>query len=224
MTSKAKNLTAYGGLLPVATMLEKLGFQQLVEETLTVKRITRAMPMYQFVLGMVLAAVRRFSAAESSAVSGTGADADRHPEGVALAAAVHLLAFSGVAASGHRAATAGSAAAHARTGVGGGPRATDGGHAGHRHHRAHACSAARWAGARATTRKNKGKKSYQPILTFLAETQGVHRRRVAQRGPAYGRADRAASGKRVRGPAAAGEDDLRPRRFGLLLLGGGGSL
>ena len=43
---EAKNLTAYGGLLPVATMLEKLGFQQLVEETLTVKRITRVMPMY----------------------------------------------------------------------------------------------------------------------------------------------------------------------------------
>ena len=46
---EAKNLTAYGGLLPVATMLEKLGFPQLVEETLTVKRITRAMPMCQFV-------------------------------------------------------------------------------------------------------------------------------------------------------------------------------
>ena len=41
---EAKNLTAYGGLLPVATMLEKLGFQQLVEETLSVKRATRAMP------------------------------------------------------------------------------------------------------------------------------------------------------------------------------------
>ena len=50
-----KNLTAYGGLLPVATMLEKLGFQQLVEETLTVKRVTRTMNMYQFVLAMVLA-------------------------------------------------------------------------------------------------------------------------------------------------------------------------
>ncbi len=35
---ESKNLTAYGGLLPVATMLEKLGFEQLVEETLTVKR------------------------------------------------------------------------------------------------------------------------------------------------------------------------------------------
>jgi hypothetical protein len=51
----ARNLTAYGGLLPVATMLEKLGFQQLVEETLTVKRQTRSMPMYGFILGMPVA-------------------------------------------------------------------------------------------------------------------------------------------------------------------------
>ena len=57
----SKNLTAYGGLLPVATMLEKLQFQQLVEETLTVKRETRAMPMYQFVLAMVLALYVGFS-------------------------------------------------------------------------------------------------------------------------------------------------------------------
>jgi hypothetical protein len=58
---EARNLTAYGGLLPVATMLEKLGFQQLIEETLTVKRITRAMPMYQFVLAIVLAIYVGFS-------------------------------------------------------------------------------------------------------------------------------------------------------------------
>src|SRR5204863_9959234 len=58
---EAKNLTAYGGLLPVATMLEKLGFQQLVEETLTVKRVTRAMPAYQFILAMVLACYVGFS-------------------------------------------------------------------------------------------------------------------------------------------------------------------
>jgi hypothetical protein len=40
-----RNWTAYGGLLPVATMLEKLRFQQLLEEMLTVKRETRVMPM-----------------------------------------------------------------------------------------------------------------------------------------------------------------------------------
>ena len=42
-------------------MLEKLKFQQLVEETLTVKRGTRAMPWYQFVLSMVLALYVGFS-------------------------------------------------------------------------------------------------------------------------------------------------------------------
>jgi len=49
-----KNLTPYGGLLPVITMLEKLDFQPLVEETLTSKRIPRAMDLYRFVLSIVL--------------------------------------------------------------------------------------------------------------------------------------------------------------------------
>ena len=51
---RGRNLTPYGGLLPVATLLEKLGFQALVEQTLTVKRPTRAMSRYQFVLAIVL--------------------------------------------------------------------------------------------------------------------------------------------------------------------------
>src|SRR2546422_813275 len=58
---EGKNLTAYGGLLPVATMLEKLEFQRVVEETLTVKRVTRVMSLYQFVLAMVLALYVGFS-------------------------------------------------------------------------------------------------------------------------------------------------------------------
>jgi hypothetical protein len=58
---EGKNLTAYGGLLPVASMLEKLGFQPLVEETLRVKRMTRVMSLYQFVLAMVLARYVGFS-------------------------------------------------------------------------------------------------------------------------------------------------------------------
>src|SRR6266566_3133921 len=51
---EGKNLTPYGGLLPVATMLEKLGFQELVEATITSKRITRVMNLYKFALGLVL--------------------------------------------------------------------------------------------------------------------------------------------------------------------------
>jgi hypothetical protein len=50
----AKNLTPYGGLLPVATMLEKLGFHSLVEQTLTVDRQTKALSLYQFIASMVL--------------------------------------------------------------------------------------------------------------------------------------------------------------------------
>jgi hypothetical protein len=57
----AKNLTPYGGLFPVATMLEKLGFKKLVEETLTIHRIPRAMTIYQFLFGMVLAIYVGFS-------------------------------------------------------------------------------------------------------------------------------------------------------------------
>jgi len=49
-----RNLTPYGGLLPVATMLEKLGFQSLVEQTVTCRRMTRCMDLYQFVLSIVL--------------------------------------------------------------------------------------------------------------------------------------------------------------------------
>ena len=49
-----KNLTPYGGLLPVITMLENLDFQALVEQTVTSKRIPRAMNLYRFLLGIVL--------------------------------------------------------------------------------------------------------------------------------------------------------------------------
>jgi hypothetical protein len=40
-------------LLPVITMLEKLGFQSLVEQTITSERIPRAMDLYRFVLGIL---------------------------------------------------------------------------------------------------------------------------------------------------------------------------
>jgi hypothetical protein len=50
----AKNLTPFGGLLPVATMLEKIGFEKLVNESMTVTRTTKVMSTYQFVLAIVL--------------------------------------------------------------------------------------------------------------------------------------------------------------------------
>jgi hypothetical protein len=38
-----KNLTPYGGLLPVATLLEKIGFRALLEQTLKITRVTRVL-------------------------------------------------------------------------------------------------------------------------------------------------------------------------------------
>jgi hypothetical protein len=52
---KGASLTPYGGLLPVTTMLEKLGFQELVEGHVTIKRATTSMPGYRFVMAMILA-------------------------------------------------------------------------------------------------------------------------------------------------------------------------
>src|SRR5438046_9099399 len=49
-----KNLTAYGGLLPLATMLEKMGFQSLLEETITCNRETRMTSLSKLVFGIVL--------------------------------------------------------------------------------------------------------------------------------------------------------------------------
>ena len=52
---KGSNLTPYGGLLPVAAMLEKLGFQELIERHVTIKRLTTWMPGFRFVMAMILA-------------------------------------------------------------------------------------------------------------------------------------------------------------------------
>lgn len=59
---EAQQLTAYGGLLPVAVMLEKLRFTELLEETLhQPKRRTRVMSMAQFITALVLAFYVGFS-------------------------------------------------------------------------------------------------------------------------------------------------------------------
>jgi len=129
-----KNLTAYGGLLPVATMLEKLGFQQLVEETLTVKRVTRAMSMYQFVLAMVLAVYVGFSRLHHLRF------VTREPMLTGILKVFRLppqCTFWRFLASLHLG-VAKRAATDARTGVAGGARGFEGCHVGHRHHRAHA--------------------------------------------------------------------------------------
>jgi hypothetical protein len=49
------NLTPYGGLLPVAAMLEKLQFPELLQQHVTIKRLTTSMPGFRFILAMILA-------------------------------------------------------------------------------------------------------------------------------------------------------------------------
>ena len=59
----ARNLTAYGGLLPVAAMLEKLEFRELVGESVTLEsqRMTRAIKSSEFLLGMNLSVERQLA-------------------------------------------------------------------------------------------------------------------------------------------------------------------
>jgi hypothetical protein len=58
---QGSNMTAYGGLLPVATMLEKLQFRELIEQHVTIQRLTTSMPGFRFVLAMILALYVGFS-------------------------------------------------------------------------------------------------------------------------------------------------------------------
>jgi hypothetical protein len=58
---QGSNMTAYGGLLPVATMLEKLQFQELIERHVTISRLTISMPGFRFIVAMILALYVGFS-------------------------------------------------------------------------------------------------------------------------------------------------------------------
>jgi hypothetical protein len=167
---EAKNMTAYGGLLPVATMLEKLGFQQLVEETLTVKRATRSMPMYQFVLGMVLAVYVGFSRLHHLRFL------EREPMLTGILKVLRLppqCTFWRCLASLHlgiarqllevqrRMRERVWEAAHVQLAAVTLDTDTT----------VHTLFGNQMGGRKSYNPKNKGKKSYQPILTFLAETR-----------------------------------------------------
>lgn len=167
---EGKNLTAYGGLLPVATMLEKLEFQQLVEETLTVKRITRAMPMYQFVLAMVLAVYVGFARlhhlrflAREPMLTGLLKVLRLPPQCTfwRFLASLHLGIARQLLEVQRRMRERVWEAAHVRlTAV---TLDTD--------TTVHTLFGNQMGARRSYNPKNKGKKSYQPILTFLAETR-----------------------------------------------------
>jgi hypothetical protein len=165
-----RNLTAYGGLLPIATLLEKLGFQQLVEDTLTVKRLTRAMPVYQFVLAMVLALYIGFSRLNHLRFL------EREPMLTGILKVLRLppqCTFWRFLASLHLS-VAGQVlkiqcvmrqrvwqAAHVQLAAVTLDTDTT----------VHTLFGNQMGGRKSYNPKNKGKKSYQPLLTFVAETR-----------------------------------------------------
>ena len=167
---ETKNLTAYGGLLPIATLLEKLGFQQLVEETLTVKRVTRAMSMYQFVLGMVLAAYVGFSRLHhlrflerEPMLTGILRVLRLPPQCTfwRFLASLHLGIARQLLEVQRRMRERVWEAAHVQLAAVTLDTDTT----------VHTLFGNQMGGRKSYNPKNKGKKSYQPILTFLAETR-----------------------------------------------------
>jgi DDE family transposase len=165
-----RNLTAYGGLLPVATMLEKLGFRSLVESTLTVRRVTRAMSMYQFVLGMVLAAYVGFSRlhhvrflTREPMLTGILQVGQLPPQCTfwRFLASLHLQVARQLLQVQRTLRQRVWEAAHVRlTAV---TLDTD--------TTVHTLYGHQMGARKSYNPKNKGKKSFQPILTFLAETR-----------------------------------------------------
>jgi len=167
---EGKNLTAYGGLLPIATMLEKLGFRQLVEEILTVKRQTRAMPMYRFVLAMALGCYVGFSRLyhlrfleREPMLTGILQVLRLPPQCTfwRFLASLHLGVARQLLQVQRRMRERVWEAANVRLSEATLDTDTT----------VHTLFGKQMGGRKSYNPKNKGKKSYQPILTFLAETK-----------------------------------------------------
>ena len=165
-----RNLTPYGGLLPVATMLEKLGFQKLLVDMLTVHRIPRAMTIYQFLLAMILGLYLGFSrlnhlrfVAQDAMLTGILQVCELPPQctfwrflaSLYLPVARQLLQVQRVMRE--RVWEAANVRLHSVT------LDTD--------TTVHTLYGRQMGARKSYNPKNKGKKSYQPILTFLAETR-----------------------------------------------------
>ena len=165
-----KNLTPYGGLLPVATMLEKLGFQALLEKTLTVKRITRVMGCYQFVLAMILGIYIGFSRlnqlrfiARDPMLTGILKIVQLPPQSTLwrFLAALHGSAAPQLLTVQTEMRRRVWAAANVKLKTVTLDTDTT----------VHTLYGKQMGARKSYNPKNKGKKSYQPILTFLAETK-----------------------------------------------------
>jgi hypothetical protein len=167
---QARNLTAYGGLLPVATMLEQLGFQQLIEENLTIKRQTRSMPVFRFLLGMILACYVGFSRLHhlrflkrEPMLTGILHVAELPPQSTfwRFLASLHLGIARQLLAVQWRMRERVWAAANVQLDTITIDTDTT----------VHTLFGNQMGARKGYNPKNKGKKSYQPILSFIAETR-----------------------------------------------------
>src|SRR3989449_1504281 len=165
-----KNLTPYGGLLPVATMLEKIGFQKLVEETLTVERTTKAMSMYQFIIAIVLGIYVGFARlnqlryiARDALLVGILKVPHLPPQCTLwrFLASLHVGIARQIQSIQRQIRERVWAAANVRLKSVTVDTDTT----------VHTLYGKQMGGRKSYNPKNKGKKSYQPILTFLAETR-----------------------------------------------------
>ena len=157
-------------MLPVATLLEKLGFQALVEETLTVKRITRVMGLYQFVLALVLGLYIGFARlnqlrfiACDPILTGILKVTQLPPQSTLwrFLASLHLNVAQQILAIQRQMRERVWAAAHVKLETVTLDTDTT----------VHTLYGRQMGGRKSYNPKNKGKRSYQPILTSLAETR-----------------------------------------------------
>ena len=165
-----KSLTAYGGLLPVATMLERIGFRQLLGQTLKITRVTRVMAAYQFILAMVLGMYVGFSrlnqlrfVARDPILTGILQITQLPPQSTLwrfLAALHGSVAGQILKLQGALRERVWAAANVQLTTV---TLDTD--------TTVHTLYGKQFGGRKSYNPKNRGKKSYQPILTFIAETR-----------------------------------------------------
>ena len=167
---KGKNLTPFGGLLPVATMLEKLGFAELVQEMITSSRETRVMSLYQFVLGIVLGLYIGFPRlnhlrfiAEDPIVTGIVKVKRLPPQSTLwrFMAALHLNVEKQILSIQKTLRERAWQAANVQ--LNGVTLDTD--------TTVHTVYGQQMGARKGYNPKNKGKKSYQPMLTFIAETR-----------------------------------------------------
>lgn len=167
---RAKNITPYGGLLPVGTLLEKLEFLPLVEEMVTVNRIPRAMGVSKFFLTIVLGIYIGLSrlnhlqyVSRDPLLTGILEIAKIPPQSTMwrFLASLHIVVSRQLLQLQHKLRERVWAAANVKlksitidtdTTV-------------------HTLYGKQMGGRKSYNPKNKGKRSYQPILTFLAETR-----------------------------------------------------